>query len=80
MDSAQAIKAAANEAGKPLYAIGRGMGLSDNYVNNWTSRGSVPRCDTMARMADVCGYSLALVPRDSVPPDALVIDPPQPAD
>ncbi|MEG2025140.1 MAG: hypothetical protein RRZ85_06290 [Gordonibacter sp.] len=52
------------------------MDKPDSYVSSAISRGSVPRCDTMARMADVCGYSLALVPRDAVPPDALVIDPP----
>ena len=50
------------------------MDKTPGYVANAAARGSAPRVDTMARMADVCGYALALVPVGDVPPSAIVID------
>lgn len=73
MDAFDALKEAASRSGKPLRQIGRELGKPDNYVNNSMSRGSTPRCDTMAKMAEVCGHSLALVPFEDVPDSALVI-------
>lgn len=73
MDAYDALREAANREGVPLRQIGRELGKPDNYVNSAMSRGSVPRCDTMAKMAEVCGHSLALVPFEDVPDSALVI-------
>lgn len=73
MDAYEALREAASETGVPLYKIGRALGKADAYVNSAISRGSVPRCDTMAKMAAVCGYGLALVPRGDMPDTALVI-------
>lgn len=75
MDAYNALRVAADRGGVSLASIGRVMGRPDNYVSNNISRGSIPRCDTMARMADVCGYKLALVPPDELTEGALVIDP-----
>lgn len=75
MDAYSALRIAAERGGVSLARIGRVMGRPDNFVSNNISRGSIPRCDTMARMADVCGYKLALVPADELTTGALVIDP-----
>ncbi|MEG2934552.1 MAG: helix-turn-helix transcriptional regulator [Gordonibacter sp.] len=76
MQTYEALRQAARLGGLSLNKVSRALGKPESYISSAISRGSVPRCDTMARMADVCGYSLALLPRDKVPPDALVIDPP----
>lgn len=73
MDAFSALKKAAERSGTPLRQIGRELGRPDNYVNNSMSRGSTPRCDTMAKMAAVCGHGLALVPVEDMPESALVI-------
>lgn len=75
MDAYDALREAANRGGVPLRQIGRELDKPDNYVNSAMSRGSVPRCDTMAKMAGVCGYGLALVPEADMPDSALVIGP-----
>lgn len=75
MQSIEAIERAADAANVPITHIGARMGKPANYVSVAKSRGSVPKCDTMAAMAEVLGYRLALIPAESVPSDALVIDP-----
>lgn len=69
-----AVKEAAARVGEPTTHIGPKMGKGANYVAAIASRGSNPQADTVAAMADVLGYSLALVPRSDVPPSAIVID------
>lgn len=71
----EALKCAAAASGTPTTHIGRAMGKRDNYVSATASRGSVPKADTLAAMAAVCGYTLALVPMGSLPEGALTIDP-----
>ena len=70
-----ALRAAAGAADVPITRIGPALGKSESYVSATASRGSVPRCDTMAEMAEACGYRLALVPKSDVPPSAIAIDP-----
>lgn len=70
------LSSAAAAAGVSESAIGRNLGCASNYVARSKSRGSVPSVDNAAAMLGACGYVLAAVPRDSVPPDALVIDAP----
>lgn len=77
MHAYDALKKAAKTAGVPLTHIGPAMGKPAPYVNTGISRGSTPKADTLAAMLDVCGYSLAAIPHADVPPDALVIDPPE---
>lgn len=74
MEVIEAIKAAAAAAGVPTTHIGPAMGKAATYVATMAGKGSAPRVDTAARMADVLGYALALVPVDDVPPSAIVID------
>lgn len=73
MDAYEALREAGERSGVPMYKIGRALGKTDSYVSNGIARGSSPRCDTMAKMAEVCGHSLALVPHEDVPDSALVI-------
>lgn len=75
MDAYEALKRAGAIAGVSMNKVGRALGKPDSYVSNGVARGSSPQCNTMASMAAVCGYSLALVPSDAVPDDAFVIDP-----
>lgn len=63
--------------GVPLSHIGAAMGKAPSYVNSGITRGSTPQADTLAAMLDVCGYALAAVPLEDVPPTALRIDPPK---
>lgn len=74
MNVEQAIRTAAKIAGKSLNSVSRDVGKNDNYLSVTFGRGSVPKSDTLAQLADTCGYSLALVPSSHVPPDAIVID------
>ena len=75
MNAMNVIKNVANATNTPLMKIGREMGIADNYVNKTIARGSVPRCDTMARMLNVCNYALCAVPKNKIDNDyMLVID------
>lgn len=67
MDAYEALKAAGERSGVPMYKVGRALGKTDSYVSNGMARGSSPRCDTMSKMARACGYDLALVPEETFP-------------
>lgn len=73
MQAFEALKEASEKSGVPMYKIGPAMGRPSSYVSTGMARGSSPRCDTMAKMAEVCGYALALVPTGDLPESALVI-------
>lgn len=74
MKAIEALEKAAKESKTPLGKIGKNTGKHESYFSAIKSRGSVPKCDTMAEMADVCGYCLALVPYDDLPLSAIPID------
>lgn len=58
--------------GKSRIALSREMGMSDTYLTTKLQERSKPRTDTLALLANVCGYKLQLVRDDEV----IVIDPP----
>lgn len=74
MDAFGAVKAAAAESGLSMYSVSKALGKNTGYMATAISRGSSPRSDTLASMANACGYSLCLVPSDAVPESAFVID------
>lgn len=76
MNVEQAIRKAADTAGKSLNAVSREVGKNDNYLSVTFGRGSVPKADTLAQLANACGYHLALLPAGTDAPGAIVIDPP----
>lgn len=73
MNTLDVVRECAKRANKPIYCIGLDMGKTKNYMSQTMSRGSVPKCDTMARMLEVCGYGLFALPIDDAPKDALRI-------
>ena len=73
MYALDAVKEICKIQGISARKIGRDMGMGDNYVSRIANRGSVPRCDTMARMLDVCGYALCAVPYEQVTDNMVVI-------
>jgi len=60
---AEAIRLVAMRAGKSIAQVSRDMGMkaSSNLVN-MMARGDV-KSSVLTRIADVCGYELALIPK-----------------
>ena len=54
--------------------LGLKLGRGARYIGGAKSRGSLPKVDNAAMIADACGYTLCLVPSGNVPEDAIVID------
>ena len=73
MDTHHALVAMLEASGLSSYRVSVGLGRHSSYVSTMLRRGSVPSADLLARMADVCGYDLRLVPRNGAG-DALTID------
>ena len=76
MNSMDALRAVAADAGVPITHIGRAMGKRDNYVSVAINKGTDPKAGTLAAMAEACGYALVLLPADDVPDGAVKVDPP----
>ena len=74
MKAIDAVREVASRTGVPTTHIGKRMGKTLTYVSNTSGRGSTPKADTLAKMLNVCGYALCAVPKDEVPPGAIVID------
>lgn len=75
MNAMDAVMEAAALSGIPVTHIGPAMGKRPNYINVAIARGRSPQADTLAAMLKPCGYVLAAMPAEDVPPSALVIDP-----
>ena len=76
MNTVEAIRQMLSAAGLSVRKAGAAMHRAPTYLSSFLTRGSTPRADVLARVADVCGYVLALAPRGAALPDgALVIDP-----
>ena len=80
MRSGDAIRAMVSYSGQSLRAASVAAGRTPTFLTGTLARGSSPTLDTAADFADACGYSLAFVPVDDVPPTALVIDAARPRD
>lgn len=71
-----AIEEMAASSGKSIYAIQKDMG-KQNLITSSKYHGRVLLTDGLAKIADVCGYALVLVPEESMPEDAIEIAPNQ---
>jgi len=60
MEVGVAVQHVISHSGKPAVAVSREMGMSQNYVTNIITRGSIPRLDTFARICEACGYEVVL--------------------
>lgn len=75
MKAIDVIRVVVSETKTPPTYIGPLLGKNKTYVNSILSKPSTPKCDTMARILDVCGYSLYAVPKDAEMPDmALLVE------
>lgn len=72
MDTLQALTTMLDASGVTPYAAARALGRGSSYVSGMVWRGSCPSADLLARLADVCGWRLALLPPDGGAP--VVID------
>lgn len=75
MEAIEAVKEAAKKSGVTYAAIADAMGKRPNYISSTARQGGSQQANTLAAMLEPCGYKLAAIPSDSVPDDALVIDP-----
>lgn len=64
------------DSGMTVYAVEKARDKG-NYLNRGKSRGSILKCNLVSQTAEICGYKLALVPRESVTAECLTIDPEQ---
>ena len=75
MNTQNAIRETMRLSGHGQMKTSKLLGKNNNYVAGILVRGSTPRADTLAKIAKVNGFNLALLP-DSLPlPDgAILID------
>lgn len=81
MDTLSAVNSVIRDSGLTSRRVSQMMGKSESYMSAAIAqskrKGGGFNSATLAELADVCGYKLALVPRDRVPESAVVIDPPR---
>ena len=69
------IRVVMAETKTPPTSIGPALGKNRTYINSALANERTPRCDTMAKILGVCGYSLYAVPKDAEMPDlALLVE------
>lgn len=81
METIDAINTAISASGQTSRRVSQLMGKSDSYISaviaSSKRKGGGVYSATLANLADVCGYALALVPTGKVDDTMLVIDPPE---
>lgn len=81
MKTTDAMHAAIDASGMSSRAVSVKMGKSANYVSaviaSSRNKGGGVYSATLANLADVCGYALALVPVADLPDTAITVDPPE---
>lgn len=81
MNTLNAITETIERDGSSMRAISERMGKSSNYLASTIEQAKRKTGDahagTLAALAKACGHELAIVPREDLPPSALVIDPPE---
>ena len=76
MDVRKALRTVISNGGMPKATLSVSMGKAYTFINTTISRGSIPKTDTFAQIADACGYDLLLRQRSTN--DEIIIDPPKP--
>ena len=83
MDALGAVKKAVEASGKTTREVSEQMGRSEGFLSATIAqskrKGGGLNSATLAAIAGVCGYSLALVPPADLPGSAITIDPPEQA-
>lgn len=75
MDAIQAMRIMQKASGKTGVQVSADIGRSRTYFGAITSAAKPPQVDTLAAIADACGYDLQLVSR--VHGDVIKLEPPQ---
>lgn len=75
MDSCEAMREIVGRSGMSYRAVSEAMGHYPTWLSSTLHKDVSSKADTLARLCDVCGYSLAAMPRADVPEGAIVIDP-----
>ncbi len=70
MNVIQALRTMLSNAGISAYRVSLDLGFRANYLQAILSRGTNVRSDVLQKVADVCGYKLALIKDD----DVIIID------
>lgn len=60
MNTRDAIERMCDLAGKSQRTISKEIGRNPTFLGTTLSKGSVPRVDTMAKIAETCGFELVL--------------------
>ena len=71
MGVSDAIRRMCEESGQGVVGVSQQLGKSKMYLSGMISRHTVPRVDTLAQIAKVCGYKLVLESND----DRIEIEP-----
>lgn len=77
MDTNDAMRSMIGAAGLSARRASLDMGRSAAWLSNTLARPGSSTAETLAELAEVCGYRLCAVPVDDVPPSALIIDAPR---
>ena len=77
VDTHEAMRSMVARAGLSMRAASIEMGRSPTWLSTTLGRPGSSEAATVAELARVCGYSLALVPPADLPPSAIEIDPPR---
>jgi transcriptional regulator with XRE-family HTH domain len=64
MTSLDAVREMLGASGLSPYRVAVVLGRTPSYISGMLRRGSCPSADLLAKIADACGYSLQLVPRE----------------
>lgn len=73
MESKEALRYVVNHSGKSQRAISVELGKVPTYISATFTQGSIPTVETLANVANVCGYDLLLVNRETG--ETISIDP-----
>ena len=64
MNANDAMRAMIEASGKSGRQVAREIGRSESFVSSTLAQGVCPRADTLARVAEACGYKIVIVPKD----------------
>ena len=67
----EAIRHMCEATGGGTVTVSKAMGKTRSYLSALLSRGTVPKADTLAQIAQACGYELVLEGHD----ERIVIEP-----
>lgn len=65
MNANDAMRKMIEMSGKSGRQVAREIGRSESFVSSSLAQGVRPRADTLARVAQACGYELVAIPKDA---------------